>query len=143
MNEKDLEKLQKFYALACSECNENEATVAARKYVKMIKRLDVNILFYKGQKPTDSKYDEAYINQRVAKAFAEGREYAKKHEGLYTKQQMDEEWGKGFSAGYAEGERETKEELEGNKEQKNRIDLPQGQIKIETEGNKLRFGRYQ
>ena len=96
MNQKDLEKLKKFYALATSECNENEATVAARKYVKMIKRLDVNILFYKGQKPTDSKYDEAYINQRVAKAFAEGREYAKRHEGLYTKQQMDEEWGKGF-----------------------------------------------
>ena len=41
MNEKDLEKLQKFYALACSECNENEATVAARKYVKMIKKLNV------------------------------------------------------------------------------------------------------
>ena len=143
MNQKDIEKLKKFYALATSECNENEATVAARKYVKMIKRLDVNILFYKGQKPTDSKYDEAYINQRVAKAFAEGREYAKKHEGLYTKQQMDEEWGKGFSAGYAEGEIETREQLESNKEQKNKIDLPQGEIKIETNGNKLRFGRYQ
>ena len=56
---------------------------------------------------------------------------------------MDEEWGRGCSAGYAEGERETREELEVNKEQKNRIDLPQGQIKIETEGNKLRFGKYQ
>ena len=143
MNQKDIEKLKKFYALATSECNENEATVAARKYVKMIKRLDVNILFYKGQKPTYNKYDEAYINQRVAKAFAEGREYAKRHEGLYTKQQMDEEWGRGFQAGYTEGEREIREELENNKEQKNRIDLPQGQIKIETEGNKLRFGRYQ
>ena len=143
MNQKDIEKLKKFYALATSECNENEATVAARKYVKMIKRLDVNILFYKGQKPTNSKYDEAYIQKRVEKAFAEGREYAKRHEGLYTKQQMDEEWGRGFSAGYAEGERETREELEVNKEQKNRIDLPQGQIKIETEGNKLRFGKYQ
>ena len=142
MNEKDLEKLQKFYALATSECNENEASDAARKYVKMIKRLDVNVLFYKGQKPTDNKYDEAYINQRVAKAFAEGREYAKRHEGLYTKQQIDEEWARGFQAGYTEGERETREELEGNKEQKNRIDLPQGQIKINTEGNQLRFGRY-
>ena len=143
MNQKDLEKLKKFYALATSECNENEATVAARKYVKMIKRLDVNILFYKGQKPTDSKYDEAYINQRVAKAFAEGREYAKRHEGLYTKQQMDEEWGRGFSAGYAEGEREIREELEVNKEQKNRIDLPKGQIQIENQGgNTIRFGRY-
>ena len=108
----------------------------------MIKKLNVNILFYKGQKPTDSKYDEAYIQKRVEKAFAEGREYAKRHEGLYTKQQMDEEWGRGFSAGYAEGERETKEELEGKSEQKNRIDLPQGEIKIETNGNKLRFGRY-
>ena len=49
MNQKDLEKLKKFYALATSECNENEASVAARKYVKMIKRLDVNVLFYKGQ----------------------------------------------------------------------------------------------
>ena len=110
MNQKDLEKLQKFYALATSECNENEASVAARKYVKMIKRLDVNVLFYKGQKPTYNKYDEAYINQRVAKAFAEGREYAKRHEGLYTKQQMDEEWGRGFQAGYTEGEREAREE---------------------------------
>ena len=142
MNQKDLEKLKKFYALATSECNENEASVAARKYVKMIKRLDVNVLFYKGQKPTYNKYDEAYINQRVAKAFAEGREYAKRHEGLYTKQQMDEEWGRGFQAGYTEGEREIRK-LENNKEQKNRIDLPQGQIKIETEGNKLRFGKYQ
>ena len=142
MNQKDLEKLQKFYALATSECNENEASVAAKKYVKMIERLDVNILFYKGQKPTDNKYDEAYINQRVAKAFAEGREYAKRHEGLYTKQQMDEEWGRGFSAGYTEGERKTKEELEVNKEQKNRIDLPQGQIKIETKGNQIKFRRY-
>ena len=143
MNEKDLEKLQKFYALACSECNENEATVAARKYVKMIKKLNVNTLFYKGQKPTDSKYDEAYIQKRVEKAFAEGREYAKRHEGLYTKEQMDEEWGKGFSAGYEEGERETREELESNKEQKNRIDLPQGKIKIENNANNIRFGRYQ
>ena len=142
MNQKDLEKLKKFYALATSECNENEATVAARKYVKMIKKLDVNILFYKGQKPTDSKYDEAYINQRVAKAFAEGREYAKKHEGLYTKQDMDEEWGRGFSAGYAEGERETREELEDKKEQKNRIDLPQGKVIVETQGNQIRFGEY-
>ena len=108
MNQKDIEKLKKFYALATSECNENESTVAARKYVKMIKTLDVNILFYKGQKPTDSKYDEAYIQKRVEKAFAEGREYAKRHEGLYTKQQMDEEWGRGFSAGYAECERETR-----------------------------------
>ena len=143
MNEKDLEKLQKFYALACSECNENEASVAARKYVKMIKKLNVNILFYKGQKPTDSKYDEAYIQKRVEKAFAEGREYAKRHEGLYTKQQMDEEWGRGFQAGYTEGERETREELEGSKEQKNRIDLPQGKIKIENNANNIRFGRYQ
>ena len=119
MNQKDLEKLKKFYALATSECNENEATVAAIKYVKMIKRLDVNILFYKGQKPTNSKYDEAYIQKRVEKAFAEGREYAKRHEGLYTKQQIDKEWGKGFSAGYAEGERATREELKGNEEQKN------------------------
>ena len=142
MNQKDLEKLKKFYALATSECNENEATVAARKYVKMIKRLDVNILFYKGKKPTESKYDEAYINQRVAKAFAEGREYAKKHEGLYTKQDMDEEWGRGFSAGYAEGERETREELEDKKEQKNRIDLPQGKVIVETQGNQIRFGEY-
>ena len=143
MNQKDIEKLKKFYALATSECNENEATVAARKYVKMIKRLDVNILFYKGQKPTDSKYDEAYINQRVAKAFAEGREYAKRHEGLYTKQQMDEEWGNGFQAGYKEGERETREELDGNKQQKNRIDLPDGKVIIENQGNQIRFGRYQ
>ena len=141
MNQKDLEKLQKFYALATSECNENEASVAARKYVKMIKRLDINVLFYRGKKPTDNKYDEAYINQRVAEAFAEGREYAKRHEGLYTKEQMDEEWGRGFSAGYAEGERETKEELEGNNEQKNRIDFPQGTIKINN-GNQIKFGRY-
>ena len=56
---------------------------------------------------------------------------------------MDEEWGRGFSAGYAEGERETREELEVNKEQKNTIDLPQGQIQIENQGaNTLRFGRY-
>ena len=141
MNQKDLEKLKKFYALATSECNENEASVAARKYVKMIKRLDVNVLFYKGQKPTYNKYDEAYINQRVAKAFAEGREYAKRHEGLYTKQQMDEEWGRGFQAGYTEGEREAREELEGNKEQKNRIDLPEGTIKIDS-GNQIKFRRY-
>jgi hypothetical protein len=107
----------------------------------MIKRLDVNVLFYKGQKPTDNKYDEAYINQRVAKAFAEGREYAKRHEGLYTKQQMDEEWGRGFQAGYTEGERETREELEGNKEQKNRIDLPEGTIKINN-NNQIKFRRY-
>ena len=141
MTPKDLEKLKKFYALATSECNENEASVAARKYVKMIKRLDVNVLFYKGQKPTYNKYDEAYINQRVAKAFAEGREYAKRHEGLYTKQQMDEEWGRGFQAGYTEGEREAREELEDNKEQKNRIDLPEGTIKIDN-GNQIKFRRY-
>ena len=141
MNQKDLEKLQKFYALATSECNQNEASVAARKYVKMIKRLDVNVLFYKGQKPTYNKYDEAYINQRVAKAFAEGREYAKRHEGLYTKQQMDEEWGRGFQAGYTEGEREAREELEDNKEQKNRIDLPEGTIKIDN-GHQIKFRRY-
>ena len=36
MNHKELEKLKIFYALASSECNENEASVAARKYVKMI-----------------------------------------------------------------------------------------------------------
>ena len=56
---------------------------------------------------------------------------------------MDEEWGKGFSLGYAEGERETRERLESNKEQKNRIDLPQGKVIIENQGNQIRFGRYQ
>ena len=54
---------------------------------------------------------------------------------------MDEEWGRGFQAGYTEGEREAREELEDNKEQKNRIDLPEGTIKIDN-GNQIKFRRY-
>ena len=54
---------------------------------------------------------------------------------------MDEEWGRGFQAGYTEGERETRVQLEGNKEQKNRIDLPKGRIKIDN-GNQIKFRRY-
>jgi len=143
MNQKDLEKLQKFYALATSECNENEAAVAAKKYIKMIKQLDVNILFYKGKRPQDNKYDEAYIQKRVEKAFAEGREYAKRHEGLYTKKQMDEEWGRGFELGYKEGERETKEALQDDKNKnKQNLEIPESKIRIEGTANTIKFGLY-
>jgi len=56
---------------------------------------------------------------------------------------MDEEWGRGFELGYKEGERETKEALQDDKNKnKQNLEIPESKIRIEGTANTIKFGLY-
>ena len=114
----NVEKLQKLWNLATRNPNENEALVAARKFVRAINREQVSVHLYKGAAPASQEQiqraiDNAYqkgINDLKAQYQQELDRHlnAKYNEGYldgqrngYTEEDMRSEYQKG----YAEGQR--------------------------------------
>ena len=112
----NVEKLQKLWNLATRNPNENEALVAARKFVRAINREQVSVHLYKGAAPASQEQiqraiDNAYqkgINDIKAQYQRELDRHlnAKYNEGYldgqrngYTEEDMRKQYQKGYAAG--------------------------------------------
>ena len=112
----NVEKLQKLWNLATRNPNENEALVAARKFVRAINREQVSVHLYKGAAPASQEQiqraiDNAYqkgINDVKARYQQELDRHlnAKYNEGYldgqrngYTEDDMRRQYQKGYAAG--------------------------------------------
>ena len=87
MNQKKLEKLQKLYALAANNPNENEAIVAAHKFINAIKKDGLHVTLSEHPQPTQQQIDQA-LQANYQKGFTEGSQHA---------------FNQGYQAGYAKG----------------------------------------
>ena len=87
MNQKKLEKLQKLYALASNNPNQNEAIVAAHKFVNAIKKDGLHMTLSEQPQPTQQQIDQA-LQANYQKGFTEGSQHS---------------YNQGYQAGYAEG----------------------------------------
>lgn len=110
------EKLQKLWNLATRNPNENEALVAARKFIRAINREQVNVHLYKGSPPASQEDIQKAINNAYQKGINDikaqyQRELdrhlnAKYNEGFldgqrngYTEDDMRKQYQKGYVAG--------------------------------------------
>ena len=87
MNQKKLEKLQKLYALAANNPNENEAIVAAHKFINAIKKDGLHVTLSERPQPTQQQIEQA-LQANYQKGFTEGSQHA---------------FDQGYQAGYAKG----------------------------------------
>ena len=94
MNQKKLEKLQKLYALASNNPNQNEAIVAAHKFINAIKKDGLHMTLSERPQPTQQQIDQA-LQANYQKGFAEGREHS---------------YNQGYQDGYYQGLRENQQE---------------------------------
>ena len=112
----NVEKLQKFWNLATRNPNENEALVAARKFVRAINREQVSVHLYKGAAPASQEQIQRAIDNAYQKGINDIKaEYqraldrnlnAKYNEGYldgqrngYTEEDMKRQYQKGYYAG--------------------------------------------
>ena len=112
----NVEKLQKLWNLATRNPNENEALVAARKFVRAINREQVSVHLYKGAAPASQEQIQRAIDNAYQKGINDIKaEYqraldrnlnAKYNEGYldgqrngYTEEDMKRQYEKGFHAG--------------------------------------------
>jgi hypothetical protein len=110
------EKLQKLWNLATRNPNENEALVAARKFIRAINREQVSVHLYKGSPPASQEDIQKAINNAYQKGINDlkadyQRELdrhlnAKYNEGYldgqrngYTEDDMRRQYQKGYAAG--------------------------------------------
>ena len=110
------EKLQKLWNLATRNPNENEALVAARKFIRAINREQVSVHLYKGSPPASKEDIQRAINNAYQKGINDIKaEYqrqldrnlnAKYNEGYldgqrnaYTEDDMRRQYQKGYTAG--------------------------------------------
>ena len=110
------EKLQKLWNLATRNPNENEALVAARKFIRAINREQVSVHLYKGSPPASQEDIQKAINNAYQKAINDVKgQYqreldrhlnAKYNEGYldgqrnaYTEDDMRKQYQKGYAAG--------------------------------------------
>jgi len=110
------EKLQKLWNLATRNPNENEALVAARKFIRAINREQVSVHLYKGSAPASQEDIQKAINNAYQKGINDAkRQYqreldrhlnAKYNEGYldgqrngYTEDDMRRQYQKGYTAG--------------------------------------------
>ena len=110
------EKLQKLWNLATRNSNENEALVAARKFIRAINREQVSVHLYKGSPPASQEDIQRAINNAYQKGINDIKaEYqrqldrnlnAKYNEGYldgqrnaYTEDDMKRQYQKGYAAG--------------------------------------------
>ena len=63
------EKLQKLWNLATRNPNENEALVAARKFIRAINREQVSVHLYKGSPPASQEDIQRAINNAYKKGI--------------------------------------------------------------------------
>ena len=97
MNQKKLEKLQKLYALASNNPNQNEAIVAAHKFVNAIKKDGLHMTLSEQAQATQQQIEQA-LQANYQKGFQEGRQHS---------------FDQGYQAGYAKGLNENQQpELE-------------------------------
>ena len=94
MNQKKLEKLQKLYALASNNPNQNEAIVAAHKFINAIKKDGLHMTLSEQPQPTQQQIDQA-LQANYQKGFEEGREHS---------------YNQGYQDGYYKGLREDQQE---------------------------------
>ena len=87
MNQKKLEKLQKLYALASNNPNQNEAIVAAHKFINAIKKDGLHMTLSEQPQPTQQQIEQA-LQANYQKGFTEGSHHS---------------YNQGYQAGYAEG----------------------------------------
>ena len=87
MNQKKLEKLQKLYALASNNPNQNEAIVAAHKFINAIKKDGLHLTLSEQPQATQQQIEQA-LQANYQKGFQEGRQHA---------------FNEGYQAGYAKG----------------------------------------
>tara|TARA_A100001391_G_C5046816_1_gene272354 strand:- start:112 stop:603 length:492 start_codon:yes stop_codon:yes gene_type:complete len=110
------EKLQKLWNLATRNPNENEALVAARKFIRAINREQVSVHLYKGAAPASQEDIQRAINNAYQKGINDVKaDYqrqldrhlnAKYNEGYldgqrnaYTEDDMRKQYQKGYTAG--------------------------------------------
>ena len=110
------EKLQKLWNLATRNPNENEALVAARKFIRAINREQVSVHLYKGSPPASQEDIQKAINNAYQKGINDLKaDYqrqldrhlnAKYNEGYldgqrnaYTEDDMKRQYQKGYAAG--------------------------------------------
>ena len=87
MNQKKLEKLQKLYALASNNPNQNEAIVAAHKFINAIKKDGLHMTLSEQPQATQEQINQA-LQANYQKGFTEGSQHS---------------YNQGYQAGYAEG----------------------------------------
>ena len=110
------EKLQKLWNLATRNPNENEALVAARKFIRAINREQISVHLYKGSPPASQEDIQRAINNAYQKGINDLKaDYqrqldrhlnAKYNEGYldgqrngYTEDDMKRQYQKGYTAG--------------------------------------------
>jgi len=110
------EKLQKLWNLATRNPNENEALVAARKFIRAINREQISVHLYKGMPPASQEDIQRAINNAYQKGINDVKaQYqreldrhlnTKYNEGYldgqrngYTEDDMKRQYQKGYTAG--------------------------------------------
>ena len=93
----NVEKLQKLWNLATRNPNENEALVAARKFVRAINREQVSVHLYKGSPPASQEDIQRAINN----AYQKGINYLKAD----YQRQLDRHLNAKYNEGYLDGQR--------------------------------------
>ena len=94
MNQKKLEKLQKLYALASNNPNQNEAIVASHKFINAIKKDGLHMTLSEQPQATQQQIEQA-LQANYQKGFAEGREHS---------------YSQGYRDGYYKGLKENQQE---------------------------------
>ena len=87
MDQKKLEKLQKLFALASRNPNENEASVAALKFISALNRDALHITISEQPQPTGEQINKA-LQEHYQRGFHQGRASA---------------YDDGYAAGYNQG----------------------------------------
>ena len=91
------EKLQKLWNLATRNPNENEALVAARKFIRAINREQVSVHLYKGSPPASQEDIQRAINNAYQKGINDLKaEYQR---------QLDRNLNAKYNQGYLDGQR--------------------------------------
>ena len=93
----NIEKLQKLWNLATKNSNENEALVAARKFIIAINNEQVSVYLYKGSAPAS----QADIQRALDNAYKKGINDVKAR----YQQELDRHLNTKYNEGYLDGQR--------------------------------------
>ena len=93
----NVEKLQKLWNLATRNPNENEALVAARKFVRAINREQVSVHLYKGSPPASQEDIQRAINNAYQKGINDVK--------AQYQRELDRHLNTKYNEGYLDGQR--------------------------------------
>ena len=93
----NVEKLQKLWNLATRNPNENEALVAARKFVRAINREQVSVHLYKGSPPASQEDIQRAINNAYQKGINDVK--------AQYQRELDRQLNARYNEGYLDGQR--------------------------------------